>query len=363
MDLPVILSRTDKRVFELGVLDDELTLFESDCGLVPGSRGDFFLVGGERIFVLAAPGIELTAQILSEVGGCEGITRCPPGLLNGRDLSYMTPLAVLERIRDLESVESDDRWRLRHVVERILQTRTEIESENPWLKGLLLAGAQDAWNSDESFRVEGESFWGWALQSTQSPRETGIVPDESRRKQMSAWINVARTFLINEYDIEWVRQYRWGDFLLVPISKCIRAVGMTRSRLMTPRMIAALLNDQVSVNKLRHVLGMIEALPSGGDESPSVSVVESHSDTLRERVQEAEAELVAEEWESSEEFVSNPPGMIEREFDEEMGVFGYWHEGRWTDAFVIVSPEDECVKNWVEEVVAATGCRVRRFSG
>jgi|GEM_PF-4355865 len=360
-DLPQELEGSDRRVFGLIKVGEELRVHAITAADVrPGMHGDFFLVGDKTIYVFADPGVLLSCELLCAASGLgrDRVTWLPSDMLGSGDISVMTPLALLNRLGSLSDSDpgmSDKAWNLKRLAEGVLENRTRIVEESPWTMGLVLAAVQNAWGQlGLILGSEGQSFWGWALEHTQS-FYSSASEDDSRRKTMSGWINAVRTFLLNEYHIDWIGQYTWGQIQAVPVSKCIRAAGMARGGLMTPRMVAGLFDETVSVMKLRHLLGQGGLFAMDPGEGERV-ISEMEPGEVAQAVEEAGLALAAEGWETS------TFDGVTREYDTQRGVFGYWNgRGVWTDVFAVMHRDEMPVQEWVEEVVAATSVRVRRY--
>ena len=368
--LPSTLASSDQRVFRLSSNGKETCLYSmSFAEIKPGMQGDFVVVNGQPVYIFADQDIELSREIVCAVGGAkmDQVDWLPDDQLNMMDITCMTPLALYRRLqlvsRPVGTVSTDRAWGLKRFAEGMLGNRVRMEDESPWQKGLVLHGVSSAWDSlCKILGSEGESFWGWALEHTRSKQDE--EGDESRRKVMSGWMNAVKTYLLNEYEIPWVGQYTWDDFMSVPISKCLRSCGTTRRGAMTARMVAGLFDGMVKVNKMRHLLGQGD-IPAREEERVDADqvVAEMEPEDVAEAVQEAAAELAQEQWVPVRQDAAQlPTRAIRREYDSQTGVFYFWKDGHKITALVVgPSRDDPDLQEWIEEIIASTRVQVSRF--
>jgi hypothetical protein len=177
-------------------------------------------------------------------------------------------------------------------------------------------------------------------------------------------MNAVRTYLMNEYSIGWIDRYTWDDFFAVPISKCIRASGTVRRRMMTPRQVAALFDSNVRVNTLRHILGHGNLSTKEEERIEADPVVaEMEPEAVSVAVQEATAELAHEQWVDAEQNTTLPNnyGPV-REYDSQRGIFFFWKDGVRVTALVVGPNRDDAdVQEWLEEIIASTKVKVSKF--
>jgi hypothetical protein len=365
------LVRSSQRVFRLASDGEKTALYSMDAADIrPGMQGDFAVVNGQMVYVFADHEVDLNREILCAAGGVpvDEVHWLPDGELNVADLTCLTPLALHRRLQRLATEFTTEdaiekAWGLKRCAESVLENRVKMEDESPWQKGLVLEAVHSTW--DFLCKVvgdEGESFWGWALEHTRSRQDE--VGDDSRRKVMSGWMNAVRTYLMNEYSIGWIDRYTWDDFFAVPISKCIRASGTVRRRMMTPRQVAALFDSNVRVNTLRHILGHGNLSTKEEERIEADPVVaEMEPEAVSVAVQEAAVELVHEQWEQVERnpVQANNYGPV-REYDAQRGIFFFWKDGVRVTALVVGPNRDDAdVQEWLEEIIASTKVKVSKF--
>lgn len=350
---------------ELMVVDQSL----APWALPAGTQGSVAWAyrGQERFMTFMPDGI--TESRFCELMGYTAVEQCAPSEV--RPNATAVPLAMSWLL------QADPRQGL-EIAGQFLHSRTLGSMLSPWERGLVLHAVRRSWQDLVAAGVveRGENFWGWALEALKGTDHVLSVADRaSLQKQACAWMDVVRTFILNEDEKKWIAEHTMLDFLQVPMSKCIRVSSAVHLDEMTPTLIDALFDPAVTVEDLRALLArdrQVARQEKARLEDVASSVVdEDDEEGFAEVVAAAESleeiyetGIVPVETEAAELF-PNVPENNERarwEWDEVAGVFGYWKDGVWTPAIFVRGLENDTeIQWWVDQVLANLPVRVREY--